>query len=125
MRIIKPDQETWFWLGYVVCYFGLAFAIAQCIRFFPLPILGAETFNEDVWYTFVFKIGFLLVIPCAILWRQGYRPRDLLPEWRPYRYSQRLCPIDSGPLGNRLRAQSGCDARGALLTRLLGELGVD
>lgn len=40
--------------------------------YFPMPILGATEFIEDVWYVVFVKIIFLLFVPLCIYRRLGY-----------------------------------------------------
>src|SRR5262249_36563899 len=83
MRIERPAHETKVALLYACAYIGLAAAIGWAIRVAPLPIWGASEFLQDAWYTVVFKISFLLLLPLWTWRRWGYRLRDLTLDWRP------------------------------------------
>ncbi len=116
IRILRLEAESRFWLAYTAAYVGLAAVCAQLILAFPMPILGAAAFNQDVWYTVFFKIGALLVLPVMILARMGYRPADLLPEWRPRRLVYVAAAFAMGLLLNGSwwpRIHEAIDARGA------------
>ena len=74
--------ETRALLYFCVAYVGASFAIGFAIVHAPLPIWGATDFLQDVWYTVVFKIGLLLVLPLWVFVNRGYRVADLLYGWR-------------------------------------------
>lgn len=78
------DKETAFLIGYAFFYIAIAYVIGLVIDQYPIPILGAAQFNQDVWYSLVFKIFFLLIIPSYVFfihWK--YSMRDLLLGFRP------------------------------------------
>jgi len=81
-RIIQPRSEMKIALVYAVFYVFLAVIIGYLIQIKPLPIGGAASFTEDIWYVGVFKIGFLLIVPCVWFSHQGYTIRDLMPGWK-------------------------------------------
>lgn len=83
MHLAAPRREAAHLTLYAVAYVGLALLTGLLIRHWPLPIMGAWKFNHDVWYTLFFKFGMLLLVPCLWFFRLGYRPRHLLPGWRP------------------------------------------
>lgn len=73
------DREIWFLVVYTIFYTATAYLIGLVILHFPLPILGASKFNQDVWYSIIFKIILLLLIPSIFyfkLW--GYKLKDLI-----------------------------------------------
>lgn len=85
-HIIFKDlqKETRFLLGYAIAYTCIGFGIGWLILHYPLPILGAGQFNQDLWYTGLYKIGLLLLVPSfvyAFVWK--YRYKDLLYGWKP------------------------------------------
>ncbi len=64
---------------YAIAYAASGFLIGWAILRYPLPILGATQFNQDFWYSGVFKIGLLLGITSVVyfgMWK--YRIGDLL-----------------------------------------------
>jgi membrane protease YdiL (CAAX protease family) len=78
------EKETSFLLGYAVFYIFSGYLIGLIIRHYPLPLIGATQFNQDLWYSFVFKIFLLLVLPCAmyfVAWK--YTLGDLLLGIKP------------------------------------------
>jgi len=75
-------RETRAWLAYTSLYVLAAVATGLAIRAWPAPIWGASDFLQSWWYTAVFKIGLMLLVPFAIWRRQGYRVRDLAYGWR-------------------------------------------
>jgi membrane protease YdiL (CAAX protease family) len=78
------DKETSFLLGYAMFYIVIAYAIGKIIYYYPNPILGAVQFNQDVWYSFVFKILLLLIIPSYVFFMHWkYSLHDLLLGFRP------------------------------------------
>ena len=73
------DKEIVFLLWYAVFYIFAAYFLGLAILHYPIPILGAIQFIQDVWYTIVFKILLLLIVPSIVyftLW--GYKLEDLL-----------------------------------------------
>jgi len=74
--------ETRWLLWFCIAYVGAAFATGFAIAHVPLPILGATDFLQDFWYTVVFKISLLLLLPIWVFRRRGYRARDLAYGWR-------------------------------------------
>ena len=83
MRIDAPARETRLAVGYALFYIVAAVATGFLIRHVPLPIWGATEFLQDFWYSVVFKLGLLLVVPVLVFRRLGYRAADLLLDWRP------------------------------------------
>jgi len=79
----SPKQETVFLIGYAFLYILFSYATGILILAYPMPILGAVKFNQDVWYTFVYKILLLLVIPGWVFFKKwGYTMNDLLLGWK-------------------------------------------
>jgi len=74
-------RELAWGIGYALFYIVAVVGIALVIRSHPAPIWGAARFNQDYWYTFVLKIGLLLVVPVVALRRAGYRVEDFLVGW--------------------------------------------
>lgn len=82
------NQECNALLGYSVFYILLAVGIGKLIQVVPLPILGAADFIQDLWYALVFKLIFLLLIPCILFFKiWNYSSKDLLLDLRPNLFS--------------------------------------
>jgi membrane protease YdiL (CAAX protease family) len=78
------DKETTFLLVYAIFYIMIAYIIGLVIYHHPLPILGAAQFNQDVWYSLVFKILLLLIVPFYVFFMHWkYSMHDLLLGFRP------------------------------------------
>ncbi len=78
------EKETNFLMVYAVLYVAFGYAIGLIIQTFPLPILGATKFNQDIWYSGVFKIFGLLLLPSWIFFKKwGYAVKDILFGWKP------------------------------------------
>lgn len=78
------DTETRFLLAYAVFYIIAGYVTAWLILHFPLPILGVTHFIQDVWYSLIFKIGFLLLVPGIIYFKVwNYQSEDLLLGLKP------------------------------------------
>lgn len=78
------DKEIRFLLVYAIFYIVSGYLIGLLIIYFPNPILGATQFNQDVWYSIIFKIFLLLIIPSLVyfvVW--GYGLKDLLLGIKP------------------------------------------
>lgn len=82
IRIDAPRRETRLALGFAVFYVLAAVGTGAVMLHFRAPIWGAASLTQDWWYTGLFKIGLLLVVPLAAFYRMGYRLADLLPAWR-------------------------------------------
>ncbi|MDZ7646206.1 MAG: hypothetical protein U5K54_02915 [Cytophagales bacterium] len=54
------NQETVFLISYSILYIISGYVLGLVIAEFPAPILGASQFNQDFWYSGVFKICFSL-----------------------------------------------------------------
>jgi uncharacterized protein len=77
-------QETNVLLLYAILYIVSGYLLGLVIQIIPLPILQATQFNQDVWYSLVFKITLLLIVPGFIyFYRWNYRPADLLLGLKP------------------------------------------
>lgn len=78
------NRETTFLLSYALFYIIAGYALGLVIANFPIPILGATQFNQDLWYSGVFKILLLLIIPGYIYFiRWNYHVRDLTLGLKP------------------------------------------
>jgi membrane protease YdiL (CAAX protease family) len=75
--IKNPERELRIFGWYALFYIFASFCTGLLIRAYPLPILGATSFTQDLWYAVLFKVTFLLAIPFAIYRRLGYRLQDL------------------------------------------------
>jgi hypothetical protein len=75
----RPEEELPIVVCYALIYIALGFPIGLAIRNYPLPLLGATQFTQDFWYSIVYKIVLLLLLPSLLyfgVW--GYRWNDLL-----------------------------------------------
>jgi len=70
-------------IGYAVGYIGAATGTGLLIRRYPLPLWGASDYLDDFWYSIVFKLLLLLLLPLYAFWRLGYGADDVLFGWRP------------------------------------------
>ena len=80
----KLDEEISFLLGYAIMYVILGYGIGMMILYYPRPLMGATQFNQDAWYSILFKIFFLLTLPALVyfgVWK--YSMKDLLLGIRP------------------------------------------
>ena len=78
------DKEITVLFGYAIFYIIAAYFTGLAILNFPSPILGAVDFNQDVWYSLIYKIFLLLIVPSAIfffVWK--YELKDLLLGLKP------------------------------------------
>jgi uncharacterized protein len=78
------DKEISILLGYSVFYIIAAYFTGLAILNSPSPILGAVDFNQDAWYSLLFKIFLLLFVPSVIfffIWK--YELKDLLLGLKP------------------------------------------
>ena len=83
LRFLDLPRETREILWFAVLYVGASVATGLAIRAWPLPIWGASEFLQDTWYTVVFKISLLLLVPAWMYRRWGYAWADVLLAWRP------------------------------------------
>ncbi len=81
-KVVRPERETHIAVAYALLYIVGAAITSFIILSDPLPIASSTSFTTDFWYAIVYKIGFLLIVPTAWFWRQGYRIADLMPKWR-------------------------------------------
>ncbi len=75
----SQEKELSFLITYAVFYIISGFFIGLAIKHYPIPILGTTDFITDVWYSIIFKIILLLVVPAVVYfgwWR--YTMKDLL-----------------------------------------------
>jgi uncharacterized protein len=80
----KLDNEIRILLSYAIFYIIASYMTGLVILNYPAPILGAVDFNQDIWYSIVFKILLLLIIPSVIffiIWK--YELKDLLLGLKP------------------------------------------
>lgn len=78
------NRETTFLLGYAIFYIIAGYALGLVIANFPAPLLGATQFNQDLWYSGVFKIFLLLIIPGYLYFiRWNYQIKDVTLGLRP------------------------------------------
>jgi len=82
LRFHDLPRETRIWLTYTCLFVLAAVATGLAIRQWPAPIWGASEFLQSWWYTGVFKIGLLLIVPVLIWRHHGYRTPDLAYGWR-------------------------------------------
>jgi membrane protease YdiL (CAAX protease family) len=76
-------SETRWLLIFTTLYILAATATGLLIARWPMPLLGATYFTQDIWYVVFFKIGLLLIVPLVAFHRWGYRLSDLAFGWRP------------------------------------------
>jgi uncharacterized protein len=75
-------RETDFLLAYALVYIVMGYITGLIILNYPMPIMHAVKFNQDVTYTFLFKIGLLLLVPCYVYFQQWkYSASDILMGW--------------------------------------------
>lgn len=73
------EMELKLLLLYSMLYLLASYLIAVLIQQYPLPILGSIHFVQDVWYSLVFKVLLLAVIPFIVYFRYWrYTLEDLL-----------------------------------------------
>lgn len=78
------NQETVLLLRYSIFYIIAGYVLGLVIAYFPAPMLGATQFNQDLWYSGVFKILLLLIIPGYIYFiRWNYQIKNLTLGLRP------------------------------------------
>ncbi len=83
IRILEARSETAALLFYAIAYIAFSALTALVIRAMPMPVLGAKSFTQDVWYSFAFKLVGLLILPLIWLRRRGYRLGDVFVAERP------------------------------------------
>jgi uncharacterized protein len=84
IRFKRLEEEISFLLGYAVMYVILGYGIGMMILYYPRPMMGATQFNQDAWYSILFKIFFLLTLPSFVYfgwWK--YTMKDLLLGLKP------------------------------------------
>ena len=77
IEIRNPKKESIIFGGYAFFFIFASFCTGLLIRAYPLPILGAASFTQDLWYDLLFKLILLLAIPYVIYRKLGYRIKDL------------------------------------------------
>lgn len=82
MGIRRPGFEAILCSLYAVLLIGAAWLTGVLILAWPVPVLGAASFLQDLWYVGVFKVVLMLLVPWAAFRALGYRARHLLPGWR-------------------------------------------
>lgn len=83
VHIHQPQRELRIFGGYALFYIFASYCTGLLIRNYPLPILGAASFTQDLWYDLVFKLILLLAIPYLIYRKLGYRLIDLPAVFQP------------------------------------------
>jgi uncharacterized protein len=84
VHFYELEKEIRVLLGYAIFYIVSGYLIGLLIIYFPIPILGATQFNQDVWYSIVFKISLLLILPSLVYFvAWGYGVKDLLLGIKP------------------------------------------
>ncbi|MGC5326882.1 CPBP family intramembrane glutamic endopeptidase [Brevibacillus sp. SYSU BS000544] len=73
MKIEKPIKESGIFTLYSILYIFIVALFSVVILYFPMPILGAIYFTQDVWYVVFVKIIFLFFIPLYIYRKLGYK----------------------------------------------------
>lgn len=84
IQFYELEGEIRVLIGYAIFYIASGYLIGLLIVYFPIPIFGATQFNQDVWYSIVFKISLLLILPSLVyftVW--GYEIKDLLLGIKP------------------------------------------
>lgn len=69
----KLRSELGLFLSYSIVYVFIVAAFSVVIKRFPMPILEAEKFTQDVWYVVFVKIIFLLFVPLFIYRKLGHK----------------------------------------------------
>jgi membrane protease YdiL (CAAX protease family) len=83
VNIHHPQRELRIFGGYALIYIFASYCTGLLIRKYPLPILGAANFTQDLWYDLFFKFILLLIIPYLIYRKLGYRLADLPAVFQP------------------------------------------
>ncbi|KIV55861.1 CPBP family intramembrane glutamic endopeptidase [Aneurinibacillus migulanus] len=73
MNSKKSINELGIFTIYSLLYIFIVAIFSVAIMHFPMPILGARNFTEDVWYVVFIKIIFLLFIPLFIYSKLGHK----------------------------------------------------
>jgi uncharacterized protein len=77
INIFDPSKEFKVFTGYSLIFIGLVWVFALVQKAYPLPILNASSFTDDVWYLLFSKFIFLLIVP-ILLWKYlGYSIKSL------------------------------------------------
>jgi len=77
IAIKNPEREARLFGGYAAFYIFASLCTGLAIRAYPVPILGAASFTQDLWYDLLFKIVLLLAIPYGLYRKLGYRLSEL------------------------------------------------
>lgn len=77
MNSNKSINELGVFTIYSLFYIFIVAIFSVVIMHFPMPILGASSFTEDVWYVVFIKIVFLLFIPLFIYRKLGHKISDI------------------------------------------------
>lgn len=78
------DKELTFLLIYSIGYVFLGYLIGLLIQIQPIPILGAKNFVQDFWYSVIFKLLCLLIIPTYVyFFKWNYSINDLILDFKP------------------------------------------
>ncbi|MGE0931054.1 CPBP family intramembrane glutamic endopeptidase [Peijinzhouia sedimentorum] len=77
IEIFDPSKELKVLLAYSLIFIGLVWTFALVQKAYPLPILNAASFTDDVWYLLFSKFIFLLIVPMLIWKYLGYSIKSL------------------------------------------------
>lgn len=78
------DKEFNFLLMYSLGYICLGYVIGLLIQIQPIPLLGSKNFVQDFWYSVIFKLVFLLIIPAFVyFFKWNYSINDLILDFKP------------------------------------------
>jgi membrane protease YdiL (CAAX protease family) len=77
VQIRNPKRESIIFCGYAFFFIFASLCTGLLIRAYPLPILGAASFTQDLSYDLFFKFILLLAVPYAIYRKLDYRFEDL------------------------------------------------
>ena len=77
LQIHDAKRELHIFGSYAFFYILASFCTGLLIRAYPIPLLGAAGFTQDLWYDLLFKIVLLLIVPYVIYKKLGYHLRDL------------------------------------------------
>jgi membrane protease YdiL (CAAX protease family) len=82
-NVRQPERELRIFGGYALFYILASYCTGLLIRRYPIPILGATSLTQDLWYDVLFKGILLLAVPYFIYRKLGYTLRDLPASLQP------------------------------------------